>query len=164
VAAWQAGELQQARQLLAGAAMADPDNLAIPRDLAKILWASGDGEQALRLLDSLPAEARTNQEIAHLHAHLSLAEAARTAPARTDLQQHLARQPDDIEARYQLAAVLLAADDLDAAMNELLAIVRQDRGFRQDIGRRSLLALFDLLGSAHPLSVKYRQALAESLN
>jgi putative thioredoxin len=49
-------------------------------------------------------------------------------------------------------------------MNELLAIVRQDRSFRQDIGRRSLLALFDLLGTTHPLSVKYRQALAESLN
>jgi putative thioredoxin len=164
VAAWQAGELQQARQLLAGAAMADPDNLAIPRDLAKILWASGDGEQALRLLDSLPAEARANQEIVHLHAHLSLAEAARTAPPRAELEQRLASQPGDAEARYQLAAVLLAADDFDAAMNELLAIVKQDRGFRQDIGRRSLLALFDLLGTTHPLSVKYRQALAESLN
>jgi putative thioredoxin len=164
VAAWQSGELQQARRLLAGAAMADPDNLAIPRDLAKILWASGDGEQALRLLDSLPAEARTNQEIAHLHAHLSLAEATRTAPARMELEQRLARQPDDMEARYQLAAVLLAADDFDAAMNELLAIVKMDRGFRQAIGRRSLLALFDLLGSAHPMTVKYRQALAESLN
>jgi len=164
VAAWQAGELQQARRLLAGAAMADPDNLAIPRDLAKILWASGDGEQALRLLDSLPAEARTHQEIAHLHAHLSLAEAARTAPGRAELEQRLANQPGDAEARHQLAAVLLAADDFDAAMNELLAIVRQDRGYRQDIGRRSLLALFDLLGTTHPLSVKYRQALAESLN
>jgi putative thioredoxin len=164
VAAWQAGELQQARQLLAGAAMADPDNLAIPRDLAKILWASGDGEQALRLLDSLPAEARTHHEIVHLHTHLSLAEAARTAPARAELEQRLANQPGDAEARYQLAAVLLAADDFDAAMNALLAIVRQDRGFRQDIGRRSLLALFDLLGTTHPLTVKYRQALAESLN
>ena len=164
VAAWQAGELQQARRLLAGAAMADPDNLAIPRDLAKILWASGDAEQALRLLDSLPAEARINQEIAHLHAHLSLAEAARTAPGRTELEQRLAEHPADAEAHYQLAAVLLAADDFDAAMNELLAIVRQDRSFRQDIGRRSLLALFDLLGTTHPLSVKYRQALAESLN
>ncbi len=164
VAAWQAGELQQARRLLAGAAMADPDNLAIPRDLAKLLWASGDGEQALRLLDSLPAEARANQEIAHLHAHLGLAEAARTASPRAELEQRLAKQPDDMETHYQLAAVLLASDDFDGAMNELLAIVRQDRGLRQDIGRRSLLALFDLLGTTHPLTVKYRQALAESLN
>jgi putative thioredoxin len=164
VAAWQAGELQQARRLLAGAAMADPDNLAIPRDLAKILWASGDGEQALRLLDSLPTEARSSQEIAHLHAHLGLAEAARTAPALAELEQRLAKQADDMEARYQVAAVLLAGDDFDGAMNELLAIVRQDRGFRQDIGRRSLLALFDLLGTTHPLTVKHRQALAESLN
>jgi len=164
VAAWQAGELQQARRLLADAAMADPANLAIPRDLAKILWASGEGEQALRLLDSLPAEARLNPAIAPLHAHLSLAETARNAPAQTVLEERLAARPDDAEARYQLAALRLAADDFEGAMAELLSLVRQDRNFRQDIGRLSLLALFDLLGAAHPLTVKYRQALSESLN
>jgi len=164
VAAWQAGELQQARRLLAGAAMADPDNLAIPRDLAKILWASGDGEQALRLLDSLPAESRAAPEIAPLYAHLSLAEAARNAPDAADLERRLAARPDDAEARFQLAAVRLAADDYDAAMAELLALVRQDRGFRHDIGRLGLLALFELLGAAHPLTAKYRPALYETLN
>ncbi|PKO63723.1 MAG: co-chaperone YbbN, partial [Betaproteobacteria bacterium HGW-Betaproteobacteria-17] len=58
VAAWQSGNVQQARMLLANAAMAEPDNLAIPRDLAKLLWAEGEGAQALKLLDSLPPDAR----------------------------------------------------------------------------------------------------------
>jgi putative thioredoxin len=164
VAAWQAGKVQQARMLLANAAMAEPDNLAIPRDLAKLLWAEGEGEQALKLLDSLPPEARTEPEIARLRAHLNLAETARQAPALPELDARLAQQPDDLEAHYQRAAQLLAADQFATAMDELLWIARTDRGYRDDIGRNSLLALFDLLGNAHPLTRQYRQALSESLH
>jgi putative thioredoxin len=164
VAAWQSGNLSQARMLLANAAMAEPDNLAIPRDLAKLLWAEGEGEQALKLLDSLPPDARAEPEIARLHAHLSLAETARLAPPLAELDTRLTSDANDLAAHYQRAAVLLAADDFAGAMEELLFIARTDRGFRHDIGRTSLLALFDLLGSAHPLTRQYRQALSESLH
>ncbi len=164
VAAWQSGKVDQARMLLANAAMAEPDNLAIPRDLAKLLWSEGDGEQALKLLDSLPPEARMEPEIARLHAHLNLAETARHAPALEAINTQLAQHADDLAAHYQRAAVLLAHDDFEAAMTELLFIARTDRSFRHDIGRISLLALFDLLGSAHPLTRQFRQALSESLH
>jgi len=164
MAAWQAGNSQQARMLLANAAMAEPDNLAIPRDLAKLLWAEGEGEQALKLLDSLLPEARADAAIAPLYAHLNLAETARLASPLADLDARLAHDADDLAARYQRAAVLLAGDDFSGAMADLLAIARTDRGFRNDIGRTSLLALFDLLGSAHPLTRQYRQALSESLH
>lgn len=164
VAAWQSGNVQQARMLLANAAMAEPDNLAIPRDLAKLLWSEGDSEQALKLLASLPPEARTDPEIARLHAHLDLAETARLAPPLSELDAHLAQHPDDLAAHYQRAASLLVADDLAGAMDALLLIARTDRSFRHDIGRVCLLALFDLLGSTHPLTRQYRQALSESLH
>ncbi|WP_018078898.1 tetratricopeptide repeat protein [Thiobacillus denitrificans] len=164
VAAWQAGNSQQARMLLANAALAEPANLTIPRDLAKLLWAEGEGEQALKLLDSLPPEARADAVIAPLYAHLNLAETARLASPLADLDACLARDADDLATRYQRAAVRLAGDDFSGAMADLLAIARTDRGFRNDIARTSLLALFDLLGSAHPLTRQYRQALFESLH
>ena len=164
VAAWQSGQSDQARMLLANAAMAEPDNLAIPRDLAKLLWSQGEGEQALKLLDSLPPEARADALIAPLHAHLNLAETARAALPLAELEARITGNPADLDARYQHAAVLLATDDFDGAMAELLWIARTDRSFRHDIGRTSLLALFDLLGSAHPLTRQYRQALSESLH
>ena len=164
VAAWQGGNIQQARMLLANAAMAEPENLAIPRDLAKLLWAEGDGEQALKLLNSLPPDARGEPEIARLHAHLTLAETARLAPPLTELDALLAQHPQDLAAQLQRAACLLATDDFAGAMEALLYIARTDLNFRHDIGRLSLLALFDLLGSAHPLTRQYRQALSESLH
>lgn len=164
VAAWQAGKVEQARVLLANAAMAEPDNLAIPRDLAKLLWAEGDGEQALKLLDSLPADARDDAMIAPLYAHLNLAETARQAPPLPELEARLVHHPDDLDAHYQRAARLLAMDEFAGAMDELLLIARTDRSYRHDLGRTSLLALFELLGSAHPLTRQYRQALSESLH
>ncbi|MEQ1662158.1 MAG: tetratricopeptide repeat protein [Thiobacillus sp.] len=164
VQAWQAGNTEQARMLLANAAMAEPDNLAIPRDLAKLLWSQGDGAQALKLLNSLPPEARSTSEIAPLLAHLNLAETARIAPPLADIDARLTADADDADAHYQRAAVLLAADDTDNALAELLWLARTNRSYRHDIGRTSLLALFDLLGSAHPLTQRYRKALAESLN
>lgn len=164
VVAWQSGNIEQARMLLANAAMAEPDNLAIPRDLAKLLWSEGDGEQALKLLDSLPPEARVEPDIARLHAHLRLTETARQAPSLTDLEARLAGDATDLDAHYQRAAVLLAADDFPGAMEALLFIARTDRSYRHDLGRLSLLALFELLGNAHPLTRQYRQALSESLH
>lgn len=164
VAAWQAGRVSDARMLLANAAMAEPENLAIPRDLAKLLWAEGEGEQALQLLESLPPEARTDARIAPLYAHLSLAEAARRAPPLSAVDARLAAAPDDLDAHYQRAALRLAADDFAGAMDALLFIARTDRSYRHDIGRLSLLALFDLLGGSHPLTLQYRRLLSESLH
>ncbi len=164
LAAWRAGHLEQARMLLANAAMAEPEKLAIPRDLAKILWSAGETAQALKLLDSLPPAARLEPEIISLYAHLNLAETARTAPPVAELQPHIDSHPDDIPARYQLAAVLLAGDDIEGALNALLFITQHARTFRHDIGRVSLLALFELLGSQHPLTRKFRPLLSESLH
>jgi len=164
LAAWRAGHLEQARMLLANAAMAEPEKLAIPRDLAKILWAAGETEQAYKLLDCLPPEARTDADIAPLYAHLGLAETARTAPPTAELLDRLEAHPQDLQARYQLAAVWLSTDNVEGALNALLFIAKTDRSFRHDIGRLSLLALFDLLGSQHPLTRKFRPLLSESLH
>ncbi len=49
-------------------------------------------------------------------------------------------------------------------MAELLEIARRDRGFRHDIGRRGLVALFDMLGTEHPLTAHYRPLLTNAMN
>lgn len=49
-------------------------------------------------------------------------------------------------------------------MQQLLEIVRQDRAFHQEIGRRGLLTLFEMLGSANPLTSRYRPQLMSALN
>lgn len=158
LAAGQGGQIENAKRLLAVAAVEEPGNATIPRDLAKLLWANGEHEQALELLESLPAELRAREELTYLHAHFSLAHAAEKAPA--DLEARAANV-DDAEARFQLAASRLAQDQMETALELLLALAADHPQFRNGLPRQALLALFDLLGPDHPLTRTYRSRLAQ---
>lgn len=164
LASQQRGDVQSARMLLVEAALADPDNPRIPADLAKLLMSGGELQQAHDLLTALPLALREDAEISRLISHLDFILAAHAAPPPADLMQRIEQNANDLEARYQLAAQCLVADDMGTAMAELLEIVHRDRGFRQDIGRRGLVSLFDLLGTAHPLTAQYRPLLVNALH
>lgn len=158
LAAWQRNQIDDAKRLLATAAVEEPGNPLVPRDLAKLLWTSGEHEQALHLLESLPAELRSQKELSHLHAHFALAHAAEIAPADEETR---ASDINDAEARFQLAALKLAEDDLEAALDTLLALAGDHPQFRNGLPRQALLALFDLLGPDHPLTRTFRSRLAQ---
>lgn len=161
LAAWQKNHTGEARRMLAAAAVEEPGNPVIPRDLAKLLWADGEHDQAVQLLESLPAELREHPEIAHLHAHFALASAAENAPADA---QARAADAGDAEARFQLAALQLAKDDLESALGALDALDAEHPQYRQGLPRQALLALFDLLGAEHPLTREYRARLSQRLS
>ncbi|MGA7178534.1 MAG: tetratricopeptide repeat protein [Thiobacillaceae bacterium] len=162
--AWQDGNLEQSRQLLAQAAMDNPDNPAIPRDLAKILWSSGEPEQALNLLHSLPPPIRSDSEIESLHTHFLLAHTAQIAPDIAELESLLATDPDNLPALYQLAARQLAENQVELALDKLMEIVVKDREWQGRQAHKALLHLLDWLGPEHPLAAHYHQALARTLS
>jgi len=158
LAAGHAGQTENAKRLLAAAAVEEPENAAIPRDLAKLLWANGEHEQALDLLESLPANLRVREELMHLYAHFALAHAAENAPADVEAR---AANVDDAEARFQLAALRLAQDQVETALELLLSLAADHPQFRNGLPRQALLALFGLLGPDYPLTRTYRARLAQ---
>lgn len=158
LAASQQNHAEEAKRLLAAAAVEEPGNPAIPRDLAKLLWSNGEHEQAIKLLESLPDELRLQNGLAYLHAHFSLAHAAETAP--NDLDKRSVNK-DDAEARFHLAATRLAEDNMESALDLLLALDKDHPKFRNGLPRQALLALIDLLGPEHPLSRTCRSRLAQ---
>lgn len=160
---WRAGNTDAARRGLAQAALDEPDNPAIVRDLAKLMIASGDAQGAADLLDRLPEPLCAQAELATLTIHAGFLAALNDAPDARELATRIQRAPDAADARYLLAARALADDDTETAFAQLLEIVRRDRAWRDDIGRRGMIALFDLLGSAHPLTQRYRTLLSEAL-
>jgi putative thioredoxin len=162
LARFQAGDLEGAARLAAEAALAHPDNLRIPLDLAKLLILQERYEQAEELLLSLPAEARETPAIRTLAAHAGLLRAAREAPPREQLEAALRAEPAALDPRYRLAALKLTADDYEGAMTELLEIVRRDPDFRRGAARGGLEAVFALLGEDDERVKRCRAALAES--
>lgn len=162
LAAWQRSQTEDARRMLAAAAVDEPGNPVIPRDLAKLLWSDGEHEQALRLLESLPAELRTHPEISSLYAHFALASAAENEQSDTEA---LAADADNAEARFRLAALqLVRDDDMASALDTLDKLDAEHPQYRNGLPRQALLALFELLGPEHALTREYRGRLSRRLS
>ena len=159
------GDTASAVRLAAEAALADPQNTRIPLDLAKLLVLQGRYTQADDLLQALPPEVREElPELRQLAAHVSILRTAREAPPAAELEQAIAANSDNLEARYQLSAVQLVASNYDAAMQQLLEIARRDRGFRHDAGRAGLHAVFELLGDDDERVLRYRALLQAGMH
>ncbi len=147
----QAGDTEGAIALLARIAVEDASDLAVAADLAKLLTLAGRPHEALSLLAALPPSARSQSDIGGLLAHLELIEAANQEHSDTDTPA----------ARLTLAAQALFEDQPEQALAELLELTRHAPAYRDDIGRRAMLALFGMLGGEHELTRRFRARLAE---
>jgi len=162
--AYQEGKVDQACTLLAEAAMEDPGNPRIAADLAKLLMLKGEYAQAEDLLRFLPEDARGDAEIRTLLAHVGFLRIAQDAPDIESLERDIDSDPGNCEARYQLSALKLVQDEYEGAMDQLLEIVRRDRTFRDDAGRKGLIAIFNILGGEGDLVGRYRSLLTEAIH
>lgn len=163
LARYQQGDTAAALMLFAQAAQDDPENPRIPLTHAKLLLREQRYAEVQQLIDALPKALQEETEFATLYAHAGFLHAAGTAPAPEQLRQRIAGDAADLEAHYLLSALALVNDDYEPALIELLEIVRRDRAFMNDVGRRGMNALFALLGRDHELSLRYRALLNNAL-
>jgi len=153
----QDGDTEGAIALLARIAVEDPLDLAVAADLAKLLTLAKRPHEALVLLATLPIAARSHPSIAPLLVHLELIDAANQIHSA---DSNNADAVDNPAYRLTLAAQALFEDNPEQALSLLLELTRQHPTFREDIGRRAMLALFGILGSEHELTRQYRSRLA----
>jgi len=162
--AFQKGKVEQAVTLAAQAALDNPEDFRIPLDLAKFLVLQGRHHQAHDLLNALPTPAKENAEISALLTHLGFILAAQDAPPPDTLEARIAADPDDLEARYRLAAMKLIQNEYTHAMAQLIEIARRDQTFRDDVGRKGLLAIFNILGDENNMVRYYRSLLQNAMH
>jgi putative thioredoxin len=158
------GNAVDALRRLREARESDPDNHRIQLDYAAINLELGDSTEAEATLDALPRDMREETEAVRLYALLGFARLVQDAPSAEELETRINNKPDDIEARHQLAARHVLADQLETAMQELLYILQHDRGYGDDAGRKGLLAVFELLGNEAELVADYRRKLFNSMH
>lgn len=156
---YQAGNTEHAFALLTQARASDPKNLRIPVDHAKLMVAEQRYQEAKQILSSLPEQARASSAVVNLRTHVELLEAAKPDADIAALRAEVDQAPQDSAKRLVLAATLLLHDDYDSALENFLALVRDDRAFNDDIGRRAIIAIFDLLGNQGELVNRYRSLL-----
>ena len=154
--AFSLGQTQQAIELLQQANTMDPGRAVIVTDLAKLLAESGESKQAEVLLNALPLDERGKPEVASLLARLQFSSEAQDLPDTASLEK--ASEDGDLKSLYQLAVRNISEGDYESAMDKLLTIMQKDRKFDDDIGRKTLLKIFDMLGD-DPLVEAYRRKM-----
>jgi putative thioredoxin len=158
-AARASGDPGAALQLLADASRLNPDDVGIRLDAAEIMLDLREAEEAQRLIGSVADDA--DPRVPHLKARLQFLGAA--GADEMALQARIAADANDLEARLALAKLAIAGQRFEDGMEQLLEIVRRDRSFQDDVGRTTLLTVFDLLGGGELVS-RYRRLLASVLN
>ncbi|MEL0586215.1 MAG: tetratricopeptide repeat protein [Candidatus Thiodiazotropha sp. (ex. Lucinoma kazani)] len=159
IAAWQSGDPERALKILAEAVVKDPQNLSLPALMTKILMRQERFREAYDLLSALPEQAQEGVEIRNLLAHLDIIVTAEDADELEAIQHRLAMNPKDADTRYQLAAVTLIGDDLEAALDLLLDLVRNHSTYRNGIARKAMQAVLDRLDAKDEQVARYRREL-----
>lgn len=162
IAAANQGELATAIRLLGEALTLEPANETIRLDLAEMQMAAGETGSAQSTLDHVFVDEGDRAQA--LRARLSIAGAAADTDA---LARDIAGKPEDAALRIEYGRALAAQGLYAEALEQLLTSVRLDRLRDDQLARRSMIELFDLLGGspAHDDLVReYRRALASALH
>jgi putative thioredoxin len=139
-----------------------PDDPAVIGGLARALIASGETAEARQIIDAIPEELARKPEITRARAALEVATASPAADTSA-LEGRLASDPDDHEARFELANAKMAAGDRDSAADALLEIIRRDREWNDGAARKRFLQLLEAQGLEDPWSSAQRRRLSAVL-
>jgi putative thioredoxin len=139
-----------------------PDDAAAAGGLVRSLVASGELQEARSLLDGLSPELASNAAISRARAALETA-AAGSAGELAEFEKKVAGNPEDLQARYDLAGAAMAAGNRDRAADELLAIIERDREWNEGAARKRLLQLLEAQGLEHEWARAQRRRLSALL-
>jgi len=156
-----AGKLDDALTKLDTALALDPRNEAAKVDKLETLMQLDRLDDARAMLDSLHPLTLDEPRVAALKSGLAFSGGGET-DARA-LTQRIERNGKDLEARLELARHHVRNQEYEPALEQLLEIIRSDRKFGDDIGRRTIIDIFNLLGGQGELVSKYRRLLSSAL-
>ncbi|SAL71808.1 thioredoxin [Caballeronia terrestris] len=165
-AAWEAGNKAEAIDLLKTALAIDPGFDEARLDLIGWLLAEQRIDEA-REEDKLLSPKTTQGIDARYNAlktELDAADAAADLPPADALIDAVNQKPDDLEARFALANRLIAGRDYAGALEHLLAIVVRDRSFMDDVGRKTMLSVFELAAHQPEVVSQWRRKLSAAMN
>ncbi|MGE6527441.1 thioredoxin [Pseudomonas sp. NPDC077382] len=156
------GRISDAENLLKQLLAEDNENAAALILYARCLAERGELGEAELVLDAVKGDEH-KQALAGARAQLTFLRQAADLPEVADLKSRLAQNAEDDEAAYQLAIQQLARQQHEAALDGLLKLFVRNRGYADGLPHKTLLQVFDLLGSDHPLVTTYRRKLYQAL-
>ena len=157
------GDPATAASIYAEVLAADATNIAALAGLAKCYMATGAIEQAKQTLAMVPESKRGDAAVKAVQASIDLAEQAKALGPVSELEQKVAANPLDHQARFDLATALNASGKRSEATHQLLEIVKRDRKWNEDGARKQLVQFFEAWGPTDEATVEGRKRLSTIL-
>jgi putative thioredoxin len=158
-----AGDAQTAADIYQAVLEQAPDNVDAIAGLAELLFEAGDAQGAEAVLLRVPEGKGDVPAIAALRARMALAAQAAELGDSAELERRLAADPKDHQARFDLAMIQNARGEREKAADNLLAIVKADRAWKDDAARTQLLQLFEAWGMTDEATLSARRKLSSIL-
>jgi putative thioredoxin len=158
-----AGDAAAAAEIYAELLAEDGANVPALAGLARSYVESGALEQARQTLALVPEAKSNDAAVAAARAALELAEQAKTLGPVAELEQKVAADPLDHQARFDLALALNGKGQRHDALDHLIAIIKRDRKWNDDGARKQLVQFFDAWGPADEATVEGRKRLSSIL-
>ena len=157
------GKTQGAESLYRAALSKEENQPLALLGLSRLLVERGDAADALALLGKIPLNAPESDAAQQLMSQIRLKQGGENAGNEQEYRDKLEANPDDLEARFELAQALAASGKYQEALAEYLEIVKKDRGFQDDGARKAMLEVFDVVGPRSELAEHFRSELAKVL-
>ncbi|KQP76944.1 thioredoxin [Methylobacterium sp. Leaf111] len=154
------GDVAQAAQLYAAVLAEEPANVNAIAALAKIQLDAGDIENAKELVAMAPPETASHAGLASVRAAIELAEQAAALGDLGTFQARIEADPNDFQARFDLALGLNGRNLRDEAVDQLIEIERRDRTWNEGAARKQLLTFFEAWGLMDKASIRGRRRLS----
>jgi putative thioredoxin len=141
----------------------DNANVGALAGLARSYVQTGALEQAKQTLAMVPEAKRNDASVAAARAALEVAEQAKAVGPIADLEQKVAANPLDHQARFDLALALAGRGSRQEAVDHLIEIVKRDRKWNDDGARKQLVQFFEAWGPTDEATVDGRKRLSSIL-
>ena len=140
-----------------------PENARALAVYLRALLLLGETERAAAVFAALPEPLRTDAALKQVAAALEIAQQSSAVGDLAELRRKVEANPDDRQARFDLAIALGGGSDKDAAADHLLDIIKKDRDWNDDGARKQLLQFFEVWGPMDPATRNARRKLSALL-
>ena len=158
------GNLYDAIALLEQAIEKEPESFHNYFDLVQYHLRNDDIDGANRVFDAIPKPGKNEDGYRRIQDQLRFALLRSMSPPLESLQERIRVDEYDCEAHHLLAAHAASTGDFEFALEHLLAVLRANLRYSDGVGRKDMLAIFDLLPKGDPLTTRYRSKLGALLN
>lgn len=150
------GDRDKAITLLQQVIGEEPNNYELQTELCDLLIMAGKVDEAKLVLAAIPAD---HPGISKPKNRLEFLQAAAELASVAELTTQIEANPDDLQMKLDLATQLVASDEIEPALDQLLDIMKKDKEWQEQLARRTMIKVFDLLGKGNELATAYRRKM-----